>query len=130
MVLDTEHIRARSEALFRKERLTSMVAYNLVIPFRRQAAALANVPPKRLSFTGVWNTYRIFLMTKFSADPAQWRSRFRKAPHYALRDKLPLRPHRNYERAADTKRNKSTPFKQRTIPRAVFDETFLQLEFR
>ena len=116
VVLDTENIRARSEAMFRKELLTSMVAYNLVVQFRRQAAELANVPPKRLSFTGVWNTYRIFLMNKLSSDPAQWRSDFRKALHYALRDKLPLRPHRNYERAAYTKRNKSTQFKKRTKP--------------
>ena len=92
VVFDTEHIRARSEALFRKELLTCMVAYNLVVQFRRQAAALAQVPPKRLSFTGVWNTYGIFLMSKLSTDPAQWRSHFHKALHYALRDKLPLRP--------------------------------------
>lgn len=116
VVLDTEHIRARSEAMFRKELLTSMVAYNLVVQFRRQAAELAQVPPKRLSFTGVWNTYRIFLMNKLSSDPAQWRSDFRKALHYAMRDKLPLRPNRNYERAAYTKRNKSTQFKKRTKP--------------
>ena len=116
VVLDTENIRARSEAMFRKELLTSMVAYNLVVQFRRQAAELAQVPPKRLSFTGVWNTYRIFLMNKLSADPAQWRNDYRKALHYAMRDKLPLRPGRNYERAAYTKRNKSTPFKKRTKP--------------
>lgn len=116
VVLDTEHIRARSEAMFRKELLTSMVAYNLVVQFRRQAAALANVPPKRLSFTGIWTTYRTFLMSRHCSDPAQWRSQFCKALHYAMRDKLPLRPNRNYERAAYTKRNKSTQFKKRTKP--------------
>lgn len=116
VVLDTENIRARSVAMFRKELLTSMVAYNLVVQFRRQAAELAQVPPKRLSFTGVWNTYRIFLMNKLSSDPAQWRNDFRKALHYAMRDKLPLRPGRNYERAAYPKRNKSTQFKKRTKP--------------
>lgn len=46
VVLDTEHIRARSEAMFRQELRTSMVAYNLVVQFRRQAAELAHVPPK------------------------------------------------------------------------------------
>ena len=116
VVLDTENIRARSEAMFRKELLTSMVAYNLVVQFRRQAAELAQVPPKRLSFTGVWNTDRIFLMNKLSTDPAHWRTDFRKTLHYALRDKLPLRPGRNYERAAYTKRNKSTLFTKRTKP--------------
>ena len=116
VVLDTEHIRARSEAMFRKELLTSMVAYNLVVQFHRQAAELAKVPPKRLSFTGVWNTYRIFLMNKFSTDPIQWRTHFRQALHYAMRDKLPHRPGRNYERSAYTKRNKSTQFKKRSKP--------------
>lgn len=116
VVLDTENIRARSAAMFRKELLTSMVAYNLVVQFRRQAAELAAVPPKRLSFTRVWNTYRIFLMTRFSADPAPWRDRFRQALHYAMRDKLPHRPNRNYERAAYAKRNKSNQFQKRTKP--------------
>jgi hypothetical protein len=116
VVLDTENIRARSEAMFRKELLTSMVAYNLVVQFRRQAADLAQVPPKRLSFTGVWNTYRIFLMNKLSTDPLQWRDHFRTALHYAMRDKLPDRPGRNYERSAYTKRAKSTHFQKRTKP--------------
>jgi len=116
VVLDTENIRARSEAMFRKELLTSMVAYNLVVQFRRQAAELARVPPKRLSFTGVWNTYRIFLMNKFSTDPAVWRSRFRIALHYAMRDKLPNRPGRNFERSTYKKGQKSAHFKKREKP--------------
>ena len=116
VVLDTENIRARSEAMFRKELLTSMVAYNLVVQFRRQAAELAQVPPKRLSFTRVWTTYRIFLMNKCSTDPAQWRDHFRKALHYAMRDKLPNRPGRNYERSAYSKSPKSAHFKKRSKP--------------
>ena len=35
LVFDTENIRARSEAMFHKELLTSMVSYNLVVQFRR-----------------------------------------------------------------------------------------------
>lgn len=53
VVLDTENIRAKSVDMFKKELLTSIVAYNLVVQFRRQAAKLANLPPRRLSFTGV-----------------------------------------------------------------------------
>ena len=53
VTLDTENIRAKSVEMFKKELLTSMVAYNLVVQFRRQAAELADVPPRRLSFTGV-----------------------------------------------------------------------------
>ena len=44
--------------------LTSIVAYNLVVQFRRQAAKLADVAPRRLSFTGVWNTFDSFLLTQ------------------------------------------------------------------
>ena len=116
LVLDTENIRARSEAMFRKELLTSMVSYNLVVQFRRQAAELAQVPPKRLSFTSVWTTYTTFLLPHHFADPAAWRAQYRKALHYAMRDKLPNRPGRNYERAAYAKRPKSNQFKKRSKP--------------
>ena len=34
--------------------LGSVIAYNLVAPFRRQAAELVNVKPRQLSFSGVW----------------------------------------------------------------------------
>ncbi len=36
--------------------MTSQVAYNLVTQFRRQAAALAELPPRRLSFKRTWTT--------------------------------------------------------------------------
>ncbi len=49
VVLNTEHLAARSVDLFHKERLTSLVAYNLVTQFRRQAAALIREPPRRSS---------------------------------------------------------------------------------
>lgn len=116
LVLDTEHIRARSEALFRKELLTSMVSYNLVVQFRRQAAELAQVPPKRLSFTRVWTTYYTFLLPHHFTDPAPWRTQYRKALHYAIRDKLPNRPGRNYKREAYSKRPKSNAFPKRLKP--------------
>lgn len=116
LVLDTEHIRARSEAMFRKELLTSMVSYNLVVQFRRQAAELARVPPKRLSFTHVWTTYSTFLLPHHFTDPAAWRAKYRQALHYAMRDKLPNRPGRNYEREAYAKRPKSNQFKKRSKP--------------
>src|SRR5690606_8309417 len=38
VTLETENIRAKSVAMVKKELLTSIVAYNLVIQFRRQAA--------------------------------------------------------------------------------------------
>jgi hypothetical protein len=116
VVLDAEHIRARSEAMFRKELYTSIVSYNLMTQFRRQAAQLAQLPTRRLSFTSVWNTYREFLLKGWFTTPAQWRERYRIALHYAMRDVLPNRPGRSYEREAYPKRPKSDQFKKRKKP--------------
>ena len=60
VVLDTENIRARSVDTFRKELLASVVSYNLVTQFRRQAADLVDLPPRRMSFKRTWTTYRQF----------------------------------------------------------------------
>jgi hypothetical protein len=116
VVLDTENIRARSVVMFRKELQTSVVAYNLMCQFRKQAAELAHVPTRRLSFTGVWTTYRAFLLHTLAVTPAQWRERYCTALHYAKRDLLPHRPGRSYERAAYKKRPKSAQFKTRQKP--------------
>ena len=48
MLLET--LRCRSVDVVEKELLTSVVAYNLVIQFRRQAAEVAKLDPRRLSF--------------------------------------------------------------------------------
>jgi hypothetical protein len=116
IVLDMEHMRARTPAMFHKELLTSMVAYNLVVQFRRQAARLAKVPPRRLSFTSVWTTFRIMLLPTQSMDAATWRTRYRLALHYAMRSKLPNRPGRSYPREAYRRTSKSTHFKKRHTP--------------
>ena len=107
---DTENIRAKSVEMFKKELLTSMVAYNLVVQFRRQAAKLANVPPRRLSFTGVWNTFESFLLHQPPCSAVDWQERFEKALRIASRDKLPNRPGRSYPRQALPRRPKSTKF--------------------
>jgi len=116
VVLDTEHIRARSVEMFHKELLTSIVAYNLVVQFRRQAADLARLKPRQLSFTGVWTTFQQFLMNRLHSDPATWRESFRRAMYYAMRDKLPNRPGRSYPREAYRKQHKSSHFIKRKKP--------------
>lgn len=116
VVLDTESIRARSEEMFRKELLTSMAAYNLVVQVRRQAARLAKVPVKKLSFTGVWTTFRQSLLTHLHQDPATWRERFELTLRYARRDTLPNRPGRSFERTVYPRRPKGSTFKKRTPP--------------
>ncbi len=117
IVLDTEHIRARSPEMFMKEIMTSQVAYHLVTQFRRQAAALAKLPPRSLSFKRTWTTFRTFLLSSMTSDPAHCRQRYRLALHHAQRDKLPNRPDRHYEREVYKKRPKSTHFKTRKPPR-------------
>ena len=110
VTLDIENIRATSVEMVKKELLTSLVAYNLVIQFRRQAAKLANVAPRRLSFTGVWNTFESFLLTQPPCSAAEWTLRFEAALKIASRDKLPNRPGRSYPRKAHPRRPKSTKF--------------------
>lgn len=108
--LQTENIRAHSVDMMKKELLTSFVAYNLVVQFRRQAAALAGVPPRRLSFTGVWNTFQSFLLKQTPYSAADWIARYELALKIASRDKLPNRPGRSYPRKAHPRRPKSTKF--------------------
>ncbi len=110
VTLNTERIRARSVAMVKKELLTSIVAYNLVVQFRRQAAAVAKLPPRRLSFTGVWNTFESFLLHQPPCDAEEWMARFERALKVASRDKLPNRPGRSYPRRAHPRRPKSTTF--------------------
>lgn len=110
VTLDIENIRGTSVEMVKKELLTSLVAYNLVIQFRRQAAKLANVAPRRLSFTGVWNTFESFLLTQPPCSAAEWTFRFEAALKVASRDKLPNRPGRSYPRKAHPRRPKSTKF--------------------
>ena len=110
VTLDTENIRAKSVSMVKKELLTSMVAYNLVIQFRRQAARVAGLPPRRLSFKGVWDTFRSFLLTQPPCSAAEWTTRYEAALQIASRDKLPNRPGRSYPRRAHPRRPKSTKF--------------------
>jgi len=111
VVLETENIRAQSVEMVKKELLTSIVAYNLVVQFRRQAAALANVLPRRLSFTRVWDTFASYLLAYGPCDSAAWDARFREALDLTARySKLPNRPGRSYPRRAHPRRPKSTKF--------------------
>lgn len=115
VTLNTERIRARSVEMVKKELLTSIVAYNLVVQFRRQAAALADVPPRRLSFTEVWDTFCKFVIEKAPCDAATWTERYDEALHLAAKYcKLPNRSKpRNYPRKAHPRRPKSTKFMKR-----------------
>ena len=116
VTLDTENIRAKSVAMVKKELLTSLVAYNLVVQFRRQAAKVAGLPPRRLSFTGVWNTFESYLLTQPPCSAPEWTARYAAALQIASRDKLPNRPGRSYPRRAHPRRPKSTKFMKQQTP--------------
>ena len=116
--LETEDIRAKSVDMFKKELLTSIVAYNLVVQFRRQAAKLANLPPRRLSFTDVWTTFKSYLIKQPPCSVPDWQKRYEDALKIAATDKLPNRPGRSYPRRAHPRRPKSTKFMKSTMQTA------------
>lgn len=107
-----ENLRCRSVDMVKKELLTSVVAYNLVIHFRRQAAEVAKLPPRRLSFTEVWYTFSSFLLHQPPCTSSEWQLRYDAALQIASKDKLPNRPGRSYKRKAHPRRQKSTKFMQ------------------
>lgn len=116
VVMDTENIRAKSVDTFKKELYTSVVAYNLVSQFRRQAAELNNVAPRRMSFKRTWTTFQTFLLRHMHTDAKDWREAFRTALFYATKDKLPNRPGRTAKREAYRKRPKNAQFNKREKP--------------
>lgn len=115
VVLNTERILARSVDMFHKELLMSQVAYNLVTPFRRQAAALIAQPPRRMSFKKTWTTFNIFLGSSSASltDAPRWRANYRQALTIAAHDKLPNRPGRSCDRETYPRPPKSNHFKKR-----------------
>lgn len=107
-----ESIRAKSHEMVQKELLCSVVAYNLVVQLRREAAKVAGVQPRRLSFTGVWTTMQICLLQQPPCTWSEWQARYERAVQIAATHKLPNRPGRTYPRRAHPRRPKSTKFMQ------------------
>ena len=108
--LSLENLRCRSVDMMKKELLTSVVAYNLVIQFRRQAAEVAKLAPRRLSFKEVWYTFRSFLLNQPPCSLSEWQTRYNDALQIAARGKLPNRPDPSYKRKAHPRRQKCTKF--------------------
>ncbi|WP_406698064.1 hypothetical protein [Singulisphaera sp. Ch08] len=105
-----ENIRAKSDEMVQKELLCSVVAYNLVVELRREAAKLAGVKPRRLSFTGTWTTMKIYLLQRTPCSASEWLERYEKALRSAANSVLPNRPGRSHPRQAHPRRAKSTKF--------------------
>lgn len=111
--LGMESLRAKSDEMVQKELLCSVVAYNLVVQLRREAANRANVAPRRLSFTGVWTTMQTYLLRQPPCSAAEWLQRYEHAVQSAAKAKLPNRAGRSYLRQAHPRRPKSTKFMKR-----------------
>jgi hypothetical protein len=113
VTMDAENIHAKSVDMVKKELYTSIVAYNLVVQFRRQAAQLANVKPRRLRFKGIWTifTYRLLLQNPCSME--EWIQRYDDALQAAAKQKHPNRTEpRSHPRQAHPRRPKSTKFEK------------------
>ena len=108
VTLNLERMAAESEAMVKKEILCSIVAYNLVVQFRRQAAKIVRLTPRRISFKRCYETVTIYLL-QFGSHPLEdWLARYEQALTVASKDVLPIRPGRNFARKAHPKRPKST----------------------
>jgi len=113
VTMDAENIRAKSVSMVLKELLTSVVAYNLVAQFRRQAAAIGRVEPRRLSFSGVWLSFEDHLLRKQPANELDWQDLYIRALISASNRKLPNRKSpRDYPRQAHSRRQKRTKFEK------------------
>ncbi len=113
VTMDTENIRAKSAEMVKKELMTSVVAYNLTAQFRRQAAKLAKVEPRRLSFSGVWTSFREILLYGESKTLDQWLDTYTRALISASKRLLPNRKTaRSYPRVAHPRRPKTTKFQK------------------
>jgi len=113
VTMDAENIRAKSVDMVKKELYTSIVAYNLVVQFRRQAAQRAGVKPRRLRFKGIWITFKDRLLLKSPCSMEEWIRRFDEALNRAAKKKHPNRSRpRSYPRKAHARRPKSTKFEK------------------
>lgn len=113
VTMDTENIRTKSVEMVMKELTGSIIAYNLVVPFRRDAAQLAKVPPRRLSFSGVWLSFQDHLLRRSCETFRQWQAAFKKGLSSAAKRRHPVRKKpRDYPRIGYARRQKSTKFQK------------------
>jgi len=113
VTMDTENIRAKTKEGVLKELYTSLIAYNSVVQFRRDAARVANKPPRQMSFKGTFDTFRIFLANRLlTLKPQKCIAAYQEALRIASKDIVRQRPGRNYKRAAHPRRPKTTKWQK------------------
>lgn len=97
----TEEVRVKNIDMLKKELSASMIAYNITVQIRRLAAKKANVKPRRLSFTGTWDTVMHMLFAPRSETAVEWQRRFDQTLRMAGQRKVPNRPGRSSPREAN-----------------------------
>lgn len=111
VTMDTEHMRARRYGMIMKELYGSVIAYNLVVQFRREAARRRGVAPRRLSFSDTWLDFQFGLLCKSATDLAGWELPYEAALEPASKRLLPdRRGKRTSPRGPYRKRPKATKF--------------------
>jgi hypothetical protein len=104
--LDCEALRGQSVEMILKELGLAMVSYNLVVQVRRIAADRAQVPPRDLSFSGVWSLVTIILLSPNEWTAEEWQKRFDWVLRGAVQRKVPKRPNRSYPRTVIARQRK------------------------
>ncbi len=113
VTMDTENMRARSYDTIMKELYGSVIAYNLVLQFRRDAAKRCGLQARRLSFSDTWLDFRHDLLDKNAKSLEHWQLFYAKALASACQRVLPnRRGKRSYPRVAYTRRPKTTKFEK------------------
>jgi hypothetical protein len=113
VTMNTENMRARTCDTIMKELYGSVIAYNLVLQFRRDAASRCGLKPRRLSFSDVWLDFRHDLLGKTASSLEQWQLLYARALASAAQRVLPdRRGKRSYPRVAHSKRPKTTKFEK------------------
>lgn len=121
VTMNLEKIRATTKEMVLKEMYASLFAYNILIQLRRQVARLAKVTPRRISFSGVWYTFKTLLHYHLVVDTPEecWQRYIDGLKLSAKHDVLATRKGRSYKRVAHSRRPKTTKWqKQQAKARA------------
>jgi hypothetical protein len=109
---------SQSVAMVEKELAAALLTYNLANQVRRLAAARLQVPPRRLSFAGVWSLLQAFMAgLGVEKTEAEAEAAFERLLRGAGQRKLPKRsPGRSYPREVISRRNKFPTRKRHQKP--------------
>lgn len=115
-------VSARTKGMVEKEVVLAGVAYNLVAEARRQAAAVAGVEPRRLSFKGTLSLVRGFeaRVAAGGLSEEELQGLFEKLLRAIGQRKLPNRPGRQYPRELIPRRRRY-PERKRSPPAGTAD---------